>query len=325
MAKLSLGGGAPTMIIPGGTQIQVDAHGQLSIRTPGNLVIQNSGAYAVLESVSGSIRIEPQVSVEAVTVRCAETCFVQGSLTAWRVVAKTLHLEGEAQAHVVMQETERLEVGRNARLVGNFTSEKELFSLFSRFTRQLRALPFPVEGDTAATGPAAGAGAADAVLEVEARVEGVAGEGGEEMGEHQRYLAQSRDAREVDAERAGAAAGGSLTESAEGGVAGGASAPTPQRRPPGSGELAELPEDLFFALVLLEREAERPTYGPTPRRILRELAKLLREGDVETLRHTYRTLFARIREPGGDLRRAIGLVERYFEAHSRAGGGGAPA
>ncbi|HVS03286.1 MAG TPA: hypothetical protein VMT16_11000, partial [Thermoanaerobaculia bacterium] len=85
MAKLSLGGGAPTMIIPGGTQIQVDAHGQLSIRTPGNLVIQNSGAYAVLESVSGSIRIEPQVSVEAVTVRCAETCFVQGSLTAWRV------------------------------------------------------------------------------------------------------------------------------------------------------------------------------------------------------------------------------------------------
>jgi hypothetical protein len=36
---------APTMIIPKGTQIEVDQHGQLSIRTPGNLVIQNSGIY----------------------------------------------------------------------------------------------------------------------------------------------------------------------------------------------------------------------------------------------------------------------------------------
>ena len=35
--------GSPTMIIPSGTEIQIDVHGQLSVRTPGNLVIQNSG------------------------------------------------------------------------------------------------------------------------------------------------------------------------------------------------------------------------------------------------------------------------------------------
>ena len=32
----------PTMIIPKGTDISVNENGQLSIRTPGNLVIQNS-------------------------------------------------------------------------------------------------------------------------------------------------------------------------------------------------------------------------------------------------------------------------------------------
>ena len=78
------GPAVPTMIVPPGTQILVDPQGQVSIRTPGNLVLQNSGAYATLESVSGSIRIEPSVHVEAVTVRCADTCLVQGSLTAWR-------------------------------------------------------------------------------------------------------------------------------------------------------------------------------------------------------------------------------------------------
>ena len=40
----------PTMIIPSGTEIAVNEHGQLSIRTPGNLVIQNSGVYSVIES-----------------------------------------------------------------------------------------------------------------------------------------------------------------------------------------------------------------------------------------------------------------------------------
>ena len=132
---------SPTMIIPEGTDIQVDLHGQLSIRTPGNLVIQNSGHYANLESINGSIRIESDADVEAVSVRCAETCFIEGSLTAWRVIAQAIHLEDEAKANIVLQETERLEVGSDARLVGNFSSEKELFYLFSRFANELRSLP----------------------------------------------------------------------------------------------------------------------------------------------------------------------------------------
>ena len=72
----------PTMIIPQGTEIKINANGQLSIKTPGNLVIQNSGNYSELESTNGSIRIEDNVSVEAVSVRAAQACFIQGTLTA---------------------------------------------------------------------------------------------------------------------------------------------------------------------------------------------------------------------------------------------------
>lgn len=133
---------APTMIIPRGTQIEMDAEGHLTIRSPGNLVVQNSGKYGTLESLGGSIRIDRGVEVEATTVRCAETCYVQGFLTAWKVMARSLQLEDHARAHVVLQETERLEIGRDARLVGNFSSEKELFGLFSRFAQQVRSLPF---------------------------------------------------------------------------------------------------------------------------------------------------------------------------------------
>jgi hypothetical protein len=133
---------APTMIIPRGTQIEMDAEGHLSIRSPGNLVVQNSGKYGTLESLGGSIRIDRGVEVEATTVRCAETCYVQGFLTAWKVMARSLQFVVHARAHVVLQETERLEIGRDARLVGNFSSEKELFGLFSRFAQQVRSLPF---------------------------------------------------------------------------------------------------------------------------------------------------------------------------------------
>jgi hypothetical protein len=136
---------APTMIIPQGLQIEIDPEGQLSIHAPGNLVVQNSGKYGTLESLSGSIRIDRGVEVEAVTVRCPDTCYVQGFLTAWKVNARTLHLEESARAHVVLQETERLEIGRDARLVGNFSSEKELLGLFSRFAHQVRAIPFLFE------------------------------------------------------------------------------------------------------------------------------------------------------------------------------------
>jgi hypothetical protein len=133
---------SPTMIIPSGTEIQIDVHGQLSVRTPGNLVIQNSGHYGEIESVEGSIRIESNAEVEAVSVRCAETCYVQGSLTSWKVKAKAIHLEDKAQARIVLQETSSIEIGKNATMVGNFSSEKELFLLFSRFTQQFRSLPF---------------------------------------------------------------------------------------------------------------------------------------------------------------------------------------
>lgn len=130
-----------TMIIPNGTDIRVDVHGQLNIRTPGNLVIENSGNFGVLESLNGSIRIEPDAEVEAVEVQCADVCYVQGSLTAWKVVAHSLHLDSQARASIVLQETEELEIGKGARLVGNFRDDRELFVLFSRFAGQLRSLP----------------------------------------------------------------------------------------------------------------------------------------------------------------------------------------
>jgi hypothetical protein len=132
---------APTLIIPRGTRIEVDPDGLLSIHAPGNVVVQMSGKYGTLESLGGSIRIDRGVEVEAGTVRCAQTCYVQGHLTAWKVNARSLHLEDGARAHVVLQETQRLEIGRDARLVGNFSSEKELMGLFSRFANQMRSLP----------------------------------------------------------------------------------------------------------------------------------------------------------------------------------------
>jgi len=131
----------PTMIIPNGTDISVNENGQLTIRTPGNLVIQNSGVYSVIESASGSVRIDPDVKVEAVSVQAAESCFVAGQLTAWRVRARTITLEKGAQANIMLQESESLELDRNARLVGNFASEKELYLMLGRFSRQLRDLP----------------------------------------------------------------------------------------------------------------------------------------------------------------------------------------
>jgi len=131
----------PTMIIPNGTEVTVNEHGQLSIRTPGNLVIQNSGVYSVIESGNGSVRIDPEVKVEAVSIEAADSCFVAGELTAWRVRARSITLERGAQANIMLQESESLELDRNSRLVGNFASEKELYLMLGRFSRQLRELP----------------------------------------------------------------------------------------------------------------------------------------------------------------------------------------
>ncbi|HSP33425.1 MAG TPA: hypothetical protein VLU46_03815 [Thermoanaerobaculia bacterium] len=135
----------PTMIIPRGTEIKLNSHGQLSIKTPGNLVIQNSGNYSEIESTSGSIRIEENVSVEAVSVRAGQACYIQGTLTAWKVHAKRISLEDRAKAFIMVQESEHLELSKSARLVGNFANEKELYLMMSKFTGQLRELPGAVD------------------------------------------------------------------------------------------------------------------------------------------------------------------------------------
>jgi len=135
----------PTMIIPRGTEIRINSSGQLSIKTPGNLVIQNSGVYSELESTSGSIRIEENVNVEAVSVRAAQACFIQGTLTAWRVRAKKIALEDRAKAYIMLQESEQLEVAKGSRLVGNFANEKEIFLMMGKFTAQLKELPGNVD------------------------------------------------------------------------------------------------------------------------------------------------------------------------------------
>ncbi len=249
-----------TMIIPSGTDIRVDVHGQLNIRTPGNLVIENSGNFGVLESLNGSIRIEPQAEVEAVEVQCADVCYVQGSLTAWKVAAQALRLENGARASIVLQETEELEIGKGARLVGNFNDDKELFVLFSRFADQLRSLPLfgrgaPEPSQVEAADPDGGAALLEATAEV------------------------------LDAEEAAA-----TTETS----------------------VRDLPDPLFFARILLEREFARSAYGPTSQRVIEELIKLLIDGDLEALGLTYRTLCGRIVEPGPDVRRAYDLLEGYF-------------
>ncbi len=135
----------PTMIIPRGTEIRVNAHGQLSIKTPGNLVIQNSGTYSDIESTNGSIRIEENVNVEAVSIRAGQACFIQGTLTAWRVHAKRITLEERARAFIMLQESEHLEMARDARLVGNFSNEKELFLMMGKFSSQMKELPGTVD------------------------------------------------------------------------------------------------------------------------------------------------------------------------------------
>ena len=263
---------SPTMIIPNGTEIQIDVHGQLSVRTPGNLVIQNSGHYGEIESVGGSIRIEANAEVEAVSVRCAETCYVQGSLTAWKVKARGIHLEEKAQARIVLQETEGIEIGRNAQLVGNFSSEKELFLLFSRFAQQLRSLPFYFDRKGEAPGQIAEAAVPPPAPEI-------------------------REAAPAASPTAEAAAADGVDLS------------------PLSNRILEvgreLPDQLFFAYVRLERASKNEAYGVTSRRVLEELVKLLKARDLETLQHTYKTLFSRIVEPGDDILRAQEMIDSY--------------
>ena len=131
----------PTMIIPKGTEIRVNEKGQLSIKTPGNLVIRNSGHYSLIQSENGSIRVEANVNVEAIEIEAADTCYVLGKLTAWRVKADKLALENGAEAYIMLRESDGLQVSPTARLVGNFASEREVYLLLAKFANQLKSLP----------------------------------------------------------------------------------------------------------------------------------------------------------------------------------------
>jgi len=153
------------MIIPRGTEIRVNHQGQLSIRTPGNLVIQNSGNYSEIESTNGSIRIEENVTVDAVSIRAGQACFIQGTLTAWKVHAKRISLEDKAKAFIMLQESENLELARGARLVGNFANEKELFLMMGKFTSQLKELPGGVDMSSSSPSLAAPTSYAPAIAE----------------------------------------------------------------------------------------------------------------------------------------------------------------
>lgn len=146
-------------VVPAGSEIQVDAAGHVSLRVPGNLILQGSGIFGTLDVV-GSLRVEERAQIEALEVRCGDTCYVEGSLVAWRVRAKALLLENNARAQIVLREVERLEVSKRAQIVGNFRSEEDLMLLFSRYAGQLRSLPAlsqrfePVQAMPAAVTPA---------------------------------------------------------------------------------------------------------------------------------------------------------------------------
>ena len=111
-------------------------------------MIQNSGNYSEIESTNGSIRIEENVTVEAVSIRAGQACFIQGTLTAWKVHAKRIALEDRARAFIMLQESEHLELAKSARLVGNFANEKELYLMMGKFSPQLRELPGSVDMGT---------------------------------------------------------------------------------------------------------------------------------------------------------------------------------
>ncbi|MEM9294115.1 MAG: hypothetical protein AAGD01_20730, partial [Acidobacteriota bacterium] len=239
--------------------------------------------------VGGSTRTPPGVEVEAVSVRCAETCYVQGNLTAWKVKAKSLHLEDTAKAHIVLQETTSLDVGKAARLVGNFGSEKELFFLFSRFSKQVKALPF-------GAGEESGEEASEAVLSLAA-----ASDDPQEITEAEIVAESSEDAADSDEVQDGE--GGELPADLLTGAA------------------MDLPDPLYFALVLIGRDGRRSARNAEEKRVLDELSRLLREGEVEALQSTYRTLFERLSEPGDHVVRARELLQGFFARSAQRAGG----
>lgn len=267
----------PTMVIPRGTEIRFNPHGQLSIRTPGNLIIQNSGSYGEIESTGGSIRIDENVHVEAIIVRAAEGCFIQGTLTAWRVHAKRIALDERARAYIMLQESERLELGKSSRLVGNFANEKEVYLMLGKFSSQLKELPGSVDLQTQASlgGPTA------AALDAASRE-------------------RTHSAREpMFAEE---------TETA-------APPATAEPETPREETKAALSDPLQQGLEILEREHQRPDLDSRDAELVRGLAAALRNRDVNRAAQIYREVFADIRQPSESMRLAFNLIDselRYF-------------
>ena len=185
-------------------------------------------------------------------------------------------------------------MGRNARLVGNFRSEKELFELFSRFAGNVRALP-PFAGEAPPPAPR--------TVEAEVQPPGFAeGNGGAAAaaaaaGEPFRL----DDELDEDEEDEPAASDGE--------------SPDARALPP-----AELPDALSLALLLLEQENAAGISAASGRRSLAQLLRLLRDGEVDTLRHTYKTLFARLGGGGEPVRRARKAVGGFFDAEIERGG-----
>lgn len=263
----------PTMIIPRGTEIKINQSGQLSIKTPGNLVIQNSGTYSELESTNGSIRIEDNVSVEAVSVRCAQACFIQGTLTAWRVHAKKIALEDRAKAYIMLQESETLELSKSSRLVGNFANEKEIYLMLGKFTSQLKQLPgsFDLHSPaslvepprtTTITGSAASSGTSSSSF-------------------------RSEGATSSPSRSEGFSSASSRSE-------------------------AELPMQLKQALSILEREVRRPDLDAQSSEALREVVFSLRERNLQRTGIVFREAFAELAVPSDALKNAYELMEDYF-------------
>lgn len=271
----------PTMIIPKGTEIRLNEEGQLSIKTPGNLVIQNSGNYSEIESTNGSIRIEENVKVDAVSVRAGQACFIQGTLTAWRVHAKKIALEDRARAYIMLQESESLDLSPTSRLVGNFANEKEVYLLLGKFSRQLRQLPGAVgmaalEDDEVA--PESGEKAIDALTGPGRAAEDVT----RGMSEEEPESMPRKSERE----------------------------PAPQKPPSAT---TDMPLAVRQAVSLIEIELNRSDINPGSREAFRELLYALRNRELKRAEIIYRDAFSEVAIPSDNLKRAYDLLDRHFE------------
>jgi hypothetical protein len=251
----------------------------VSLRVPGNLILQGSAVFGTLDVV-GSLRVEAKAQIEALEVRCGDTCYIEGALIAWRVRARALLLEDDARAQIVLREVDRLEVSKRAQITGNFRSEEDLLLLFSRYSGQLRSLPALVQRFDPAPVPATPPPGSVTAASVGAP-------------------ALLREAPLPPAARPLAAT----------------PAPAPADEAAADGLLENLPEHLLLALALLrkERSAGTPAGDPSAASALNRLLELLAEGDEELLRRTAKTLFARLPADRDRVQRAQRLVFKYLD------------